>query len=527
MSAALKTLTLSILLLANFLTIPSIQAAGEPLSQDNYSAEIHSTYSLENMANGGLCLLAGMSPLGKCPGRTVEDGKLQVMLYDQVPGGGAFGGVTNMMVAMYTNPPTSTTQYLASLGEDFGFIQPAYAQVAGSGAGIVEPVRVLWQVMRNFAYLAFILIFMVVGLMIMFRQKMNPQTVITAQAALPGLVVGLILVTFSYFISALIIDLAFVGVQLVAQIFLQVKDANGAVMNHFNPASMAEESNILHLFASAGWRFDNFSEIRSGTIDTISSIFGGTTRGEMIGRTVPALIGGLIGFFTGFGPWGALVGSSAGLVTPEIIGVIIPFILIIILFIQLIRLFFGLLGSYIALLISTLTSPLIILISSIPGRGGALSGWWKTILGNALVFPAVFAAFLFAGMILATDLNSWKASPPLLGGFSTILLKLLIAYGIILGTPAIPDMVKKAIGVQDIQGIPQMALGVASTGFGITRGAAGKGWGKFIGPADNMRQARQKAQAEYDAGIAGAQSPGAVAAGARWIDRVRRRYVER
>src|SRR3989344_4417049 len=122
-------------------------------------------------------------------------------------------GTTTM--ALYT-PPTSATLYLANLGESIGLSpKSALAQnVAGSGAGIIQPVIQLWQVIRNLAYLAFILVFLSVGFMIMFRSKINPQTVISVQAALPGLVIGLILITFSYFIAALIIDLAFVGVQL-------------------------------------------------------------------------------------------------------------------------------------------------------------------------------------------------------------------------------------------------------------------------------------------------------------------------
>ncbi len=67
-----------------------------------------------------------------------------------------------------------------------------------------------------------------VGLMVMFRQRINPQTVITAQAALPGLVIGLILITFSYFLAGLISDTAFISTNLIGYYFSAAQNISGS-----------------------------------------------------------------------------------------------------------------------------------------------------------------------------------------------------------------------------------------------------------------------------------------------------------
>ncbi len=465
MSALKLAISLQLLVFSLFLLTIPVFADEQSLSKDNYTAPVHSNYTIQNLQHAMLCELAGISPLNNCVGQKTDGKKVYTYLYDRVPGGGAIGGVTNVMVAMYQNPPTSSIQYLADIGQNFGLAKPAYAQVGGSGAGIIEPIKALWQFSRNLTYVLFIIVFVVVGFMIMFRTKINPQTVISAQSALPGLVIGLILVTFSYFIAALIIDTAFLGIQVIANIFINVGN------NFFQVQELAKGSNIFEMFISSIRFPQNFGDITGGIYQTISTAANGAGGGGFT-ALAPVVIGAIIGGIMGAGIFsipGAAIGAVVGGVAIPVIGFIIPLILIIALLIQFFRLLLKLISSYISLLVVTIFGPFLILFSSIPGKGGALGVWWKTLLGNALVFPAVFAAFLFAGLILATDNTLWQASPPLFGGLSTVLLKVIIAYGIILGTPAIPDMVKKALGVPDLKGIPEAAMAGAASGFTTAR----------------------------------------------------------
>ncbi len=460
---------------------PTPASKPAPLDSKNYDWKVHNDLTGAGTEHMALCHLAGMSPLGKCLGFETNNNKVVGYLYDRVPGGGAIGGLTSVTLAMYT-PPTSTSEYLADVGRGFGVVSPANAQVPGSGSNIVEPVRLLWQVVRNFVYVLFILVFVVVGFMIMFRQKLSPQAVVTVQTALPGLVIGLLLVTFSYFISALIIDISFWGVQIVGEIFKQVPGPSslGGVLNIFGKdgiTNFTNNSNIFELFSSS-FRFgENLTDIAGGVIKTVD-----TGPGLPLAAIIPVVIGAVIGLIMA-GPFGLValggVGAVTSLVAVPVISLLVPLVLIIALLIQFFRLTFKLIEAYIMILVSTITGPIIILASSLPGRGAVLGIWWKSLLANALMFPVVLMAFLFAGMILAVPPNSWTATPPLFGGLSTELLRVIIAYGIILGTPAIPGMVKKAIGAPDFGEIGNAAMkgafegGAVASPFALGLGRAG------------------------------------------------------
>ncbi len=135
--------------------------------------------------------------------------------FNNSPEMGLFAYIDKAISAMYTHPPTSGTLYLANLGTNLGLVDEAYAQsIGGTGDRVLFPVIKLWQVARNVSYIAFILVFITIGLMIMFRQKISQQATVSAQAAIPGLVIGLVLITFSYFIAALIVDFSFITMKL-------------------------------------------------------------------------------------------------------------------------------------------------------------------------------------------------------------------------------------------------------------------------------------------------------------------------
>lgn len=441
-----------------------------PITADNFKAWNLSNFSLENLFWSGKCVLAITK--GCNIQKWDSSGQAQLSLYtgDGVAGG-AVAGLSSAVVAMYI-PPTSTKEYLADIGRHIG-VTPAYAQVTGSGSGIINPIKDLWAAVQKVTFLLFIFIFIAIGFMIMFRQKINPQTVVTAQAALPGLTIGLILVTFSYFIAALLIDLAFVGIPLVANVFTQAH-----MPSIYGDAQkiqdLASQSNVLDLFTSAATNtFSKSGDVAGAVSQIIDSAVPG---GRLMTGAVGALVAGLafppLWFISA--PIGGLLGGAA----PEIVGAILPFILILALFIQLFKLFFKLLNAYITLLVTTIVGPLFILIGSIPGKNGVITLWWKALLANALIFPAVFAVFLFAGMLLGANPDVFQATPPLFGNLKTGFIQMIIAYGVILGSPAVPDMVKNALGVKDIQGLPQAAMAGFVGGYESGRSMAGTGWKK-------------------------------------------------
>lgn len=494
MSALKLILSCLIFTLTLFLSTTPTQAAFTDANAATWRPEQQSAYTTDNLVFGFLCQMVRIQG---CPVKIVDEaGKVKIALYDGPPGGGALAEISGLTVALY-NPPISSVEYLANLGESIGLSpKPAYAQVTGSGEGIIKPVFKLWEAARNLALLAFIIVFLVVGIMIMFRQKISPQAVIGVQQALPSLIIGLILVTFSYFITALLVDVSFVGIRVISELFIK---AGPNVFNENNIRAIAQDSNILNLFSSAaGITLENIDDVGQSLTNTTRDIWGG------LPILIPIVIGTLVGLLAG--PWGAAFGFLGGLTTglvapdavPNLISLLISLILVVALFIQMFRLFFGLLGAYISILVSTIAGPFYILFGSIPGRGGSISSWIKSIVANALIFPAVFAMFLFAGAILGnTSPADWKVSPPLFGGLTAELLRFLIAYGILLSPPAIPDMVRNALGVKGPQGIGQAALGGFMGGFGVAQA----GYNRWTDPYRQVQKAWEENRTKARAGL--------------------------
>jgi hypothetical protein len=59
----------------------------------------------------------------------------------------------------------------------------------------------------------------VVGFMIMFRSKIGGQTLVTLGNFLPGVITSLILITFSFAIAGLLIDIGAIVTNLIAGIY--------------------------------------------------------------------------------------------------------------------------------------------------------------------------------------------------------------------------------------------------------------------------------------------------------------------
>jgi hypothetical protein len=454
-------LVMSFLLLSGCVTPTFAQTNTSSSSTQNAQGVLN---SLLNSFAG--CMIAGVSLISgeTCPTQTMSDGSLM----QQKSGLGFIGKAISIT---YT-PPLSSADYLAEMGENLGFAKPAYAQaVTGSGEGVIAPVKKLWQIMRNFSYLMFTIVFVAVGVMIMLRRKLNPQTVLNIQSALPGLIVGLILVTFSYLIAALIIDLSFLLIPIVAGVFEQaggnIFKENGQSLQDF-----ALNASVFSFFKPVFWNHPNWpldANLLSGTPPA-----GVSKEAFSIPNLIPFLINLVIDALLGLG------------------NLIIMVIVVIGLFFQMIRLLWIILRSYISILVFTVLGPLLILMSTIPGQGKSLDFWWRNLLGNALIFPAVFAAFFFGGLILSdtgVDQNAFNQTLPFFAGLPVYLLKYVIGFAIILGVPAVPQMVKEAIGVKELKGIPEMAM----AGFAAGSAPFAKGAGQAYKPFNEEAKAYKEA----------------------------------
>jgi len=350
-------------------------------------------------------------------------------------------GLTAMNGAMLLYKPASGVEYLADLGRNLGFVKPAFAQKTGFES--LNPVKNLWKATRDISYLAFVLIFIVIGFMIMLRTRIDPRTVATVQAAIPGIVVSLILVTFSFAIAGLIIDLVNLSINLVAGFFQQAQVGVGNVQDNVQDiinAFQSPDTNIFTIFpkflTKAGKAGENIvgqivQSINWGVLNFIKSIPGTSTIGDMI------------------------------------IGLFFALLIVMLMF----RVFLMLLSALVTIILLTIVSPLQFLIAAIPGKGGAVFNWFKSMLTAGLTFPLTFILLLLAAMFLkvnnppfnftSTPVSGWDWFPVPLGilcktetvnGVDVCtrenLMSELIGIGILMFTPKANDLIKSAFDIK-------------------------------------------------------------------------------
>jgi hypothetical protein len=490
---------------------------------------------VHNMFHTFSCFSVGSSIIGQ-PCLTYQITQNAQGAIESVPvlsevnlGGGALGTTASLIGLLYTNPPIRTADYLASLGKGFGIVKEARAQgVVGSGNAVLSPILTLWQVSRNIAYIIMIIIFVIIGLMVMFRQRINPQTVITAQAALPGLVIGLILITFSYFLAALITDTAFIGTNLVGYYFVAAQE--GATQE--NLVEKTANENVLTIMGKVmngigkdpitdgiGAFFNSLVDpasrfVRAGA--ALAAYQVGSSIGPALGAiaalticgvaalpivpvTLPTGIGtlGLAGGAAlcaqaGSAIGGAVVGSGLAAATainpPAMIGYGLWFIALIIIIYSMFRLLMRLINNFLSIIFLVITAPFHFLAASLPGRQEIATAWVLNMLCNILAFPAVMGVFYFVNYLLGSqDISqspfqitsaegiaiTGSNTLPLFGGLNIFVIKILLAFGALVTTPAIPDIICRTIG----------RVGVAGQLIGQEIGAGIGGGQRYFGQA--------------------------------------------
>jgi hypothetical protein len=113
--------------------------------------------------------------------------------------------------------PLSGIGYVERLATKFSPVTNVHAQT-GFGYTALGSIQQYWVGFRNMAFAIIVLVTIIFAFMIMFRVKLNPQTVVSVQSALPKIVIALILATFSYAIAGFLVDLTYVVSGLFASL---------------------------------------------------------------------------------------------------------------------------------------------------------------------------------------------------------------------------------------------------------------------------------------------------------------------
>ncbi len=392
-----------------------------------------------------------------------------------VPNRTVNGLIGSWMASIYLNPPASGIAYVQNQLANAGFIaKPALAQ--GVGFAGLTPFLGLWTASRNIAYSILILVMVAIGFMVIFRMKIDPKTVISLQAALPKIVLTVILITLSYPIIGFLIDIMYFSMALIISIML--KGMGGDWAN----ASKIAEVQTNFLTGNSGTLFSQVQNAAS-IWDQIKNLV--WVNGILLG-------GGAVAGAAFLGPIGFLAGLTA--IWPAVVGAVAP-IGLLFLIIQLgllyiwIRILMILLNSYIQLILSLLLGPILLLGEAVPGRS-AFSQWFMNILANLSVFPTTAAILVFAMFLTSMGATNHLWMPPFTGFTPQQAFLSIMGLSVVFTAPNLIISVKKMFGAKPtmpisagtafmpLTGGVQTTMGAASQFYYMQSALTGLGIGK-------------------------------------------------
>jgi len=325
---------------------------------------------------------------------------------------GMIGEMGKSIAWMLGNPAASTERYVADVLDSAGIkiAQPAYAQ--GLGFASLDPILESWKTFRNLAYLLFVIVFMVIGFLIMMRQKIGGQTVITAQQAIPHIIVALLLVTFSYAIAGLLIDLMYLVMYLLLALFN--KDQASFLNKNFFTLGV--------------------TMVTSGTSTAYEAV-------QEFGESLESSLGEI----------GAEAISFIGSLTMAVVVAVA-------ITLKIFTLFFELLKTYVSIILSIAFSPIILAVGAIPGKD-TFKQWITDLIGNLAAFPTVLLVLIIFDT-LTDGISRTNEIPIEIGGFQPPYLlgvdggsggtmTFIVGVGLLMIMPEIVKKAKTAIGVKD------------------------------------------------------------------------------
>ena len=405
--------------------------------QDNMMKGNNQESWLDNAMGSNLMSLQVMTA-GTFPD-SILDGKISPsdLTNRYIPGG--LLGTANQIAAATFTPAASGILYIAQLKNNF-LGKPVYAANTTGFEGLSNIMN-LWKMSRNIVYVLISLFFVILGIMIMLRVKISPQSVVTIQSALPKVVTTLILVTFSYAIAGLCIDLiSFLQPFAISLLFDNLK--NGAQEQDLFPTSWGDWSltGLVSFFQSllskvgltkAPFAYDR---LVNANIDTLMT---------MVSRLAPNMMILLLGAFIG-GIMGAMMANPVTFFAGAGLGAIAAVVIVsVIILIYLIKLIFNLVKCYITILLSIIFAPFIIFMGIFPGSKEGFSKWLTTLIANLIVFPAV-VLFLIIANILSENIHGGLWAPQLIVG-QTWLLPLIFGIAAIGILSKLPTLIPEAI----------------------------------------------------------------------------------
>lgn len=399
------------------------------------------------------------------------------------------GQLTHAIALPYANAPASGTEWAYNGLQNAGLTTKTYAQ--GVGFAGLRPITPIWKAFRDIAYMILVLAMVSVGFLIMFRYKIDAQTVISIENALPRFVITLLVITFSYPIAGFLIDVMYICMGLAMT--LLIPHITGSLVTG---GDISEYTRHIYTYG-AGSLWDMVTSnndifavgpallgMLPYAIQIILNVLVGIVGAVLVTWGVKTLTDS---FFSGF-LFGGLIGGAlvviAGSIGFFIFTALVPLILGLFVWITVFFLFFRILfmlfTTYTRILLWIIFAPLYLLQELIPGRN-AFGDWTKTVFVHLLTFPIVIVLIIISAMMGSIEVNSTGTGAPVLTHGDTIWMPpflytrsaegfiRLVGMVILVGIPTLTQTIKASLGVKD-QGL---GVGVASLFGGITGLAGG------------------------------------------------------
>lgn len=411
--------------------------------------------------------------------------------------GGLIGYIPGMFSIVFT-PPASSEQYIRYLANNFGIVKPAFAQ-SSNGFDSLGPLQPLWGASRNVTYLLFVLVFIFIGLGIMLRVKIDPRTVMTLQNQIPRVIIGILLITFSYAIAGLMIDamwlITYAGINTITTSGL-AKNTNPTTTGCSPNLTLQQRAtqNLLTIPFNFGdqvlkqechWYAGGLTQIALGVSGAVGSIIEDLVDTLISGAPVGDCITWSGWIPTGISLENCLLGA-VGTFLGFLARILALLIVILALLWSFLRIWYSLLRAYVMIIIYVITAPLWIVVGMLPpGKDGkrplGFEKWFFRMFAHLAVFPAT-AALLVVASIMANLFRDPATSgayfvPPLVGQQNMQSFGWLIAFAFVLMAPELLDII-----VQNLHAMSQGgALATKSVAAQVASGAAlPKGAGKGV-----------------------------------------------
>ncbi len=201
-----------------------------------------------------------------------------------------------------------------------------------------------WKLFRNISYGLLAIVMLVLGFMIMNRRRIDQQTIVSVQFAIPRIVIALILITFSYPIGATMVTIARSLMVSIVPILL-----TAAVNGGDTPTMVQAQALLTHV----------------GPLPILYML---------------------------------LTGAALGLMTAGFI-FIIPIILAVILLVGLLWIAVKIAFTIMKMVLSIVTAPLIFVFGAIPGNDNMTIDWFKQMAVYMLSLPAMTAVLAMTFLI--------------------------------------------------------------------------------------------------------------------------------